>query len=503
MKNIKFLISFLFFLKVYLVSCQALPAFRASPFPQNQCNNLKGNYDSEWKPSHGSPSVLDLGCGNKVVRLYSKNESISSKKSEGIFIDLTKVGINLNSSKKYKIIVTYRYSLPSNPNRAINFDVYFANGLVEKSSDNCDEEKEPTVSDKVKILSFAKGEFLNDTYTCQVKSKEQGGISISKTYRYLWIVSNINTTLTTKEYVDIDKVELYYDNIVPPIETCKLSTPVNLSFFNITPSSATFKWDVVNNASKYRVKVYPLNVPDYSNTLEATSNSYDFNNLVPNTEYLAEVRAVCASGISSTNISYKSFTTPCYPKITNIIVAPYYSSYKLDFSEISSVTSYNIEWVNLNTSESGTRILEANNKVFYWNNTDKFKIRIGTVATCPFSDWIIVDPLSFPCNSAIIPQNLTFSNACTSCYRPGRFDGQGYFIWDKIANVNSFLIEYVIFSVTNPSQVITGTITAASNQTYSPNLRAPYFTGTVYIKYRVKQLCNSGTWSNWSSNFAW
>lgn len=196
----------------FLSKSQALSLFTPFPFPQAQCNNLAGNYSNQWKPSHGSPNVLNVGCGNNVVRLYSKNQSITERKSEGIFIDLNNIGITLTPQKKYKIIITYRYSFPNNPYNAINFDAYFANDMVEKSNNNCEEEKEPTVSDKIKILSFATGESLSDTYPCQVKSVEKGQIVIGKSYKYLWITSNLNnSTPGLREYVDIDKVELYLD----------------------------------------------------------------------------------------------------------------------------------------------------------------------------------------------------------------------------------------------------------------------------------------------------
>ncbi|MDP9956535.1 hypothetical protein J2X97_002194 [Epilithonimonas hungarica] len=308
------LIVIIFCLFFYFIKSQELRPFRPAPFPTAQCNNLMGNYSSEWRPSHGSPNVLDLGCGNKVVRLYSKNENISTRKSEGIFIDLNNIGITLDTSKKYKIIVSYRYSLPNNQNRAINFDVYFANNIVEKSNNNCDEEVLPNVSDKMKVLTFNSGEFLTDSYTCQVKSKEQGQISPNKSYKYLWITSNLNTTLNFREYVDIDKIEMYYDtssgnNGGNNGSTCNLPSPNNLSINNITSTTASFTWNSVSNAIKYRVKVYPKANPNYTNTLETTSNTYNFSNLSPNILYQAEVRAVCSTSNSSTNISYITFTT--------------------------------------------------------------------------------------------------------------------------------------------------------------------------------------------------
>lgn len=335
MKN---LFSIIFCLCFYFIKSQELRKFTPAPFPTAQCNNLMGNYSSEWRPSHGSPNVLDLGCGNKVVRLYSKNENISTRKSEGIFIDLNNIGVTLDTSKKYKIIVSYRYSLSSNQNRAINFDVYFANGMVEKSSNNCDEETLPNVSDKMKVLTFNNGEFLNDSYTCQVKSKEQGQISPNKSYKYLWITSNLNTTLNFREYVDIDKIEMYYDNGGSSGSVCNLSYPSNLSIANITSSTAIFTWDTVPNALKYRVKVYPITNPNYNNTLETTSNVYNFSNLPPNTVYEAQVRAVCANGQSSPYISYWMFATSC--PINSTIIHPIKTNQNFTASNSILASSY-------------------------------------------------------------------------------------------------------------------------------------------------------------------
>ncbi|WET48120.1 T9SS type A sorting domain-containing protein [Chryseobacterium indologenes] len=307
----KRLIVIVLFLLFYLAKSQALPPFTPTPFASSQCNNLMGNYNNQWKPSHGSPNVIDLGCGNKVVRLYSKNENINTRKSEGVFIDLNNLGVTIDPSKKYKIIVSYRYSLPQNPNRAINFDVYLANGMTEKSNSNCDEETFPNVSDKLKILTFNNGEVLQDTYTCQVKFKEQGQISPNKSYKYLWITSNLNTTLNFKEYVDIDKIEMYFDNTGGGnSNVCVLPRPTNLQLTNLTSESATISWSPVAGAQKYRVRYYLRDTQDYHN-FETSGLSFTFNSLFSGIAYQADVSPICASGrIDGDHVAYIKFNTP-------------------------------------------------------------------------------------------------------------------------------------------------------------------------------------------------
>lgn len=309
----------LLFLTFYLAKSQALPAFTPTPFASSQCNNLMGNYNNQWRPSHGSPNVIDLGCGNKVVRLYSKNDNITTRKSEGIFIDLNNLGVALNPTKKYKIIVSYRYSLPQNPMRAINFDVYLANGMTEKSNSNCDEETFPSGSEKMKILTFSNGEVLNDTYTCQVKTKEQGQISPNKSYQYLWITSNLNTTLNVREYVDIDKVEMYVDNGgCTNNEPCKLTRPTNARVSSLSTNSATITWDKVTWASKYRVRYYLRNTREYHD-FYTSSLYFTFNSLLPSTAYQADVSPICSwnNGIDGLNVAYIKFNTPC---VTDLMI---------------------------------------------------------------------------------------------------------------------------------------------------------------------------------------
>jgi len=294
-----------------------------------------GNYTTEWRPSHGSPNVLNLGCGNRVVRLYSRNDNFSTRKSEGMYIDLNNLGVTLDTSKKYKIIVSYRYSLPSNPNRSINFDVYFANGMTEKSNNGCDEETFPTVSDKMKVLTFTNGQFLDDTYTCQVKYKEQGQISPSKSYRYLWITSNLNTTASFREYVDIDKIEMYFDN-GSGNTICTLPKPTNLQVTSTTYNSASISWSPVSGAQKYRVRYYLRGTQDYQN-FQSVQTSFGFSSLFPNTAYQADVSPICSSGeIDGNHVAYVKFNTPCpvnlpindpittsqnYPAISSIIAS--------------------------------------------------------------------------------------------------------------------------------------------------------------------------------------
>lgn len=499
MKKQLFLI--LLFIHFWLVNGQALPAFIAAPFPQSQCNNLAGNYSNQWRPSHGSPNVFDLGCGNKVVRLYSKNENITTRKSEGIFIDLNNIGITLDTSKKYKIIVTYRYSLPNNPNRAVNFDVYFANGLTEKSSNNCDEEKEPSVSDKMKILTFNNGEFLDDTYTCQLKSKEQGQIAPNKSYKYLWIVSNMNTTLNFREYVDIDKVELYYD-FSGSNQTCELPSIKNITVSDIKTSSAKISWDPVPGAIQYRI----INMSGNSAPIYVTDNFIILNNLTPNTYHNIRVTAMCSTSNLSINQNISFTTLECPTPPNNITVTPYGNWYKLDFVDIPNTTTYKIEWVDLVTNQTGISDVLAQNHIFYYaNNPNEFKFRLTSDSNCNWSDWQTVVPNNFDCNLGNLPTNLKVTNDC-SCSTPGRFGSFAVFSWTPINNVVSYQVEYQVVSLTNSSQVKTGVFETNNNLTWYQGAQAYDFTGNVIIRFRVRYKCMQNVWSEftpWSSNFAW
>lgn len=503
MRNIVVLL--IFFFNVFSFKSQSLPAFNPAPFPQSACNNLMGNYTNQWRPSHGSPNIIDLGCGNKVVRLYSKNESITTRKSEGIFIDLNNIGVNIDTSKKYRIIVSYRYSIPSNPNRAVNFDVYLANNMVEKSNNNCEEETFPNVSDKMKILTFASGEFLDDTYTCQVKSKEQGQIVPNNSYKYLWIVSNLNTTLNYREYVDIDKIELYYDNSGTNA-ICNLSKPNNLLANDLTYNSASIAWNPVPNASKYRVRYYLQNTQDYNN-FETSNTSIAFNSLLPSTAYQADVTPICSNGIiDGNNVSYLKFNTANCPIISsNITAVPYGNWYKIEFTDVPNFSKYYIEWVDLVDNTSGKSEIQASNHIFYYNNNPhQFKFRLAVNQYCSnWTDWITVNPINYGCNLNESPTNLTVSSNCSY---PGRVCEFAIFNWSAINNVVSYQVEYQIFSLTNPSQVKVGVFETNNNYTYYQGAQAYDFTGNVLIKFRVRYKCMDGIWSsftNWSSNFAW
>ncbi|WP_374463154.1 3-coathanger stack domain-containing protein [Chryseobacterium sp.] len=315
--QLKRLFVILLFLYFYFAKSQAFPAFMPVPFASSQCNNLMGNYNNQWKPSHGSPNVIDLGCGNKVVRLYSKNDNITTRKSEGVFIDLNNIGVNIDTSKKYKIIVSYRYSLPNNPNRAINFDVYLANGMTEKSNNNCDEETFPSVSEKMKILTFNNGEVLQDTYTCQVKSKEQGQIIPNKSYKYLWITSNLNTSLNLREYVDIDKIEMYYDgNSGSGSNDCNLPPPTMLKYSNLTDTSVRLEWnEAVGTGLWYDIRLY-----NNSTGMLVYSNNYhflqkDYTALSPDTPYTFTVAHACLNNYENNDVKAISFRTQCTPDL--------------------------------------------------------------------------------------------------------------------------------------------------------------------------------------------
>lgn len=505
----------MFIMNIILIKSQALPTFNPSPFPPTDCNNLSGNYNSSWKPSHGSPSIIDLGCGNKVARLYAKNENISTRKSEGLFIDLNSIGITLNTSKKYKIIVSYRYSLPNNPNRSVNFDVYFANGLTEKSINDCSEEKEPTVSDKLKILTFNNGEFLDDTYTCQIKSKQQGQIAPSKSYKYLWIVSNMNTSLNSREYVDIDKIELYFDGndggTTTPT-TCNLPKPSDLLVSDISYTSAKITWSPVNIANGYDIVL-----KDLSNNTFVNENFYHYtqkiyNDLKPNTSYSFTISSACYNNYDNPNKETYFFTTTCPEKVNNISVVDLSGSYKINFSNAPNISNYTLEFVdNINGSSGVTNFSYENGGYIYYltDPAHNFKFRIYN--GCYWSEWVNVTatynhpPVIAPlCTGNNYPSNLQYSAACgglSTCTC-----NYGKFKFNAVSNASLYEVEYTIFNYSPSSTNYNATFTSTYNDTYwtvgsGIPCNATY---PLYIKFRVRSQCSDGSWSNfspWSSTY--
>ncbi len=179
------------------------------------------------------------------------------------------------------------------------------------------------------------------------------------------------------------------------------------------------------------------------------------------------------------------------------------------FNRVATVTTYNLEWVNLNTNASGSKVITYTTATYPFTDLPygtPFKYRVAaTVATActttDFSDWCFVVNSS-SCGSAL-PTNLVTSCVCG----PTCAGSCGYERFNWTTPPNSFAYE-VTYEISKPS-----TGTTLPQQTFQISYLPPtvqplvnYSTltgGGWFIRFMVKAQCVDGTWGTytaWSAN---
>ena len=91
------------------------------------------------------------------------------------------------------------------------------------------------------------------------------------------------------------------------------AVPVGLSTTGIAATSATFSWDAVGGATKYKVSWKVAGNNPWTTTT-TTSTSKNVTGLLANTSYSWKVKTVCSNGISSAFSANQNFiTSPAKP----------------------------------------------------------------------------------------------------------------------------------------------------------------------------------------------
>ncbi|HEX5154124.1 MAG TPA: MopE-related protein [Parafilimonas sp.] len=123
-------------------------------------------------------------------------------------------------------------------------------------------------------------------------------LTASSAITYLWsngaTTKTIKTALAGAYTVTITKAagcENTSDPVVVNVSPC--ASPVNLSVTNITATSATLAWDVVNCAVKYKVQAKRVGQANWKSYGNITTNSISIANLVANKNYEWQVQTIC------------------------------------------------------------------------------------------------------------------------------------------------------------------------------------------------------------------
>jgi subtilisin family serine protease len=172
------------------------------------------------------------------------------------------------------------------------------------------------------------------------------------------------------------------------------STPQGLIVTNVTRSSASFTWLASNGATSYNLRYAVVGTSNWV-TVTANTNATTINNLIPSTNYQAQVQAICEASKTNSNFSpIVSFTTEgevslCSPPskiwVSNILA----NSALVSWEPVAGVNFYSIEyrefgsnWQKLMTAQTSITLSALNAATLYEYRLQSF---CANNATSPYS----------------------------------------------------------------------------------------------------------------------
>lgn len=299
MKKIQ-LLTFLTFLSSFSLFSQFSVEFQPNVSPVKACNNFQYNPIGYWKPTHGTP----YGNNSNRVELKAKDAGNPDFfiKSEGVFIDLTQNGLNLQVGNNYKATFYYQ-----NPNSAsdVTFRSYLVkSGIYEMSNSDCTEAAALNVSNKKGL--YTSNDYLEGTYSGEIKEITIDFTVDSNSYEYLWIYSDYLSQYMNNRtgVIYLTRVRIDYDGT----SGCSLNAPSNRNTTNITENSAKLNWQAVSGNSGYQYQYKKSSSSSWTTGITSSTNK-TITSLQANTSYNWRVKTKCSNGAYGSWSGTKTFTT--------------------------------------------------------------------------------------------------------------------------------------------------------------------------------------------------
>ena len=186
---------------------------------------------------------------------------------------------------------------------------------------------------------------------------------------------------------------------------------------------------------------------------------------------------------------------------------------QLWFSRLGTITTYNLQYVNLNTGSTGNQTINYTTSTYPFSGLPAmtpFKWRVaatvaGTCTGTDYSDWNYVVQsgtcTSTPVNTATMVASCVCGATCAgSC-------GYERFNWTALPNMYTYEVTYEVFRISPATVMPQQTFTISSNPpTVWPIANYSTLTGPGWqIRFKVRAQCVDGTWQNysgWSPNYA-
>jgi hypothetical protein len=249
-------------------------------------------------------------------------------------------------------------------------------------------------------------------------------------------------------------------------KSCNNVIPTNLQASNITAVSATVSW-VNNQQATYQLRFRPVGTSNYSN-LSSTTTSVTLANLQSETNYEANVRAICPNGLASDWSEVLNFTTiegcnaipPSFCEFINITT----TSAVAVWEEMSNASGYNIRWrpVGASTWSSVFNAFPTRSLTGLSSDTE-YEVRIQTICETG--------------STSIFSQSFFFRTLGQNCIPVTPTNGQAINITTNSATVTwEGTAEQFMVSFGNTTSFITGNSynlsNLSDNTTYTVSVRA-------------------------------
>ncbi|RZJ66743.1 MAG: T9SS type A sorting domain-containing protein [Flavobacterium sp.] len=158
---------------------------------------------------------------------------------------------------------------------------------------------------------------------------------------------------------------------VDPTNTC--FAPTNLALSDLTAETVTLTWDSTGTASQWLITLDTAQGPE---TYTATSSPYTISDLIPNSQYSANIKAICTADIFTGYSNSVGFATPIPDANMVTVDTSLYTTSELVQSVLVDNPCIAVSNV---TSSTGTNFGSTNGIGFFTNTNPNFPLSSGIV----------------------------------------------------------------------------------------------------------------------------
>jgi hypothetical protein len=257
--------------------------------------------------------------------------------------------------------------------------------------------------------------------------------------------------------------------------------PSNVVSGNITPTTATFNWDAMPNATAYEVNYRPMNAPATQpwNTVSAPTNTATINALTPSTMYDVQVRSACGSDFSDYTVTTSFSTQNCIPPFSPIVSNITPNTANIQWTAVPGASGYQLLYriaVSDGTPDPWTTVSSGNNTYTLTGLTANTLYAGRLVTDCGgfLSDhskefYFSTNPCSVPSNVMITAQTASSVSLA----------------WDVVPSANQYNVQYRTAG--------NGSWTSVNTNTNSRTING--LTGNTAYEFRVRSNCGGGVTS--------